>query len=172
MNGIGKNGSSRRLARLAALVSLVAAGLALGATPVAAASPTVIHLDVYGDGPADWLDCGFAVNETGHDQITVTTFFNADGSFRENVLRISGNWTETNVQTGKAVTQNYLRVYFNAFSGTPTVVGSVQRIAIRGVVLRDAGRLTWSFEDGTIITMDGPHPTFTDGIDWCSLLAG
>jgi hypothetical protein len=171
MNRIGRNGSRPRLARLAALVSLVVAALAVGAAPVAAAAPGVLQFDVYADGPADWLDCAFPVYETGHDHVTLTTFYNADGSFRENVLRVSSRWTETNVETGKVATQDSMRVYFNAFSGTPTVVGSVQRIAIRGVVLRDAGRLTWNFEDGTIITMDGPHPTFTDGIDWCGLLA-
>jgi hypothetical protein len=172
MNSIRKHRSGWQPARLAALASLVIAGLALGAVPVAAAAPTVLQFDVYADGPADWLDCGFPVYEVGHDHVTLTTYLNADGSFRSNVLRVIGRWTETNVDTGTTVSQDYARTYFNAFSGTPTLVGSAQRIAIQGIVLLDAGLLTWNFDDGTVITMAGPHPSFSDGIDWCGLLAG
>jgi hypothetical protein len=171
MNGNRNDGSVHRLARLGALASLLVGALAIGAAPVAAAAPTVQEFDVEVSGPADWLDCGFPVFETGRQHLTLTTYYNADGSFRENTLRDRSTWTETNVATGKVATESDVRNYFNAFSGTPTVTGSVTRISIRGVVLHDSGLLTWTFDDGTIIRMAGPHPTFADGIDWCGLLA-
>ena len=171
MNEIWQSASIRRGKMLGVAMAVIGA-LALGATPAAAAAPTVEQFEVSVDGPADWLDCGFPVHETGHQQLTLTTFLNADGTFRENVLHDRSTWIETNELTGKAVTESDVRNYFNAFSGTPTVTGSVTRISIKGVVLHDSGLLTWSFVDGTIIKMAGPHPTFTDGVDWCGLLAG
>jgi hypothetical protein len=171
MNEIWQSTSIRRRKMLGLVIAVIGV-LTVGATPAAAAAPTVEQFEVSADGPADWLDCGFPVHETGHQQLTLTTFFDADGSVRENVLRDRSTWTETNELTGRAVTQSDVRNYFNAFSGTPTVTGSVTRISVTGVVLHDSGLLTWSFDDGTIIKMAGPHPTFTDGVDWCGLLAG
>jgi hypothetical protein len=171
MNEIWQRASIRR-GKLLGAVMVVIGAVAVGATPAAAAAPTVEQFEVSVDGPADWLDCGFPVHETGHQDLTLTTFVNADGSVRENVLRDRSTWIETNELTGKSVTESDVRNYFNAFSGTPTVTGSVTRISIKGVVLHDSGLLTWSFDDGTIIQMAGPHPTFTDGVDWCGLLEG
>jgi hypothetical protein len=171
MNEIWQGASIHRRKMLGVVMAVIGA-LALGATPAAAAAPIVAEFEVSVDGPADWLDCGFPVHETGHQQLTLTTFVNADGTVRENVLRDRSTWIETNELTGKAVTESDVRNYFNAFSGTPTVTGSVTRISIKDVVLHDSGLLTWSFDDGTIIKMAGPHPTFTDGVDWCGLLAG
>ena len=172
MNRMARQGPGSRRARLAAVASLVLAGLVIGVAPVAAAAPVVEQFDVYVDGPVgDWLQCGFPVYEVGHDHVTITTYLNADGSPRETTLRVLGTWTETNLDTGKTVSQGYARVYFNAFSGTPTSVGSMNRIGSVGVELLDAGLLTWSFDDGTVYAIAGPHPTFFDGIDWCAMLA-
>ena len=171
MNGTTRaDGGSRRVRRMG-FAGLVLASFAIGGQPVAAAQPVTVEFDVTADGPADWLDCGFPVYEVGRDHITVVTYLNADGTPRETVLRVLGDWTETNLDTGISVSQSYARTYFDAFSGTPTLVGNATRINSGGVVLNDAGLITWSFDDRTVYAIAGPHPTFFDGIDWCGLLA-
>jgi hypothetical protein len=166
-----RTAGSRRV-RLALVASLVIAGLAMGAQPTAAAAPVTTVFDVYADGPADWLSCGFPVYEVGHDHITIVVYLNADGTPRQTTLRVLGAWTETNLDTGKSVTQNVAFTAFDPFGGTPTMVGEANRIASGSVALQDAGLITWSFADGTVYKIAGPHPTYFDGIDWCGLLAG
>jgi hypothetical protein len=172
MNHTTRQGLGSRAARLAGLASLVLVGLVLGVSPVAAAAPVTVQFDIYADGPADWLSCGFPVYEVGHDHVTMVTYLNADGSPRETTLRVLGAWTETNLDTGKSVQQNYARTFFNAFSSSPTGVGMMSRINSGGVKLLDAGLITWSSDDGTVLTIAGPHPSFFEGTDWCGLLAG
>lgn len=163
----------RRAARFLGLAVLGPALLVV-AQPVAAATPVMDRFVLQQDpGINDWLsdECGFPVWEFGIDTISITTFLNSDGTVREVIIQDRGNWTETNLTSGKTATQTYDRTYLHAFTDTPTIVGSANRVmAGGGVALLDAGLLTWEFADGTVLKMAGPHPTFFDGIDWCSLL--
>ena len=165
---------SRRRARLLGLVVLVPALLVL-AQPVAAATPVMDRFVIQQDPWLnDWLtpECGFPVQEAGTDILSITTFLNNDGSLRQVVLHDRGEWTETNLTTGVTARQTYDRTYFHAFSATPTVVGSADKVTTgRGVVLLDAGLLTWQFADGEVLTMAGPHPSFVNGTDWCGILS-
>jgi hypothetical protein len=164
---------SRRAARFLGLAVLVPALLAV-AQPVAAATPVMDRFVLQQD---PWLndgltgECGFPVWEFGSDTFSITTFLNNDGSLRQVVLHDRGAWTETNLTTGVTASQTYDRTYLHAFSGTPTVVGSADKVRSGGgVVLLDAGLLTWEFADGEVLTMAGPHPSFLYGTDWCGIL--
>ena len=164
---------SRRAARFMGLAVLVPA-LLVAAQPVAAATP-ILDRFVVQQAPAqnDWLtdECGFPVWEFGSDTISITTFLNNDGSLSQVILHDRGDWTEINLTTGVTANQKYDRTYLHAFTDTPTVVGSGDRVmAGGGVVLLDAGLLTWEFADGEILKMAGPHPSFVDGTDWCAIL--
>jgi len=157
------------------LVILVPALLVLLAQPVAAAAPVADRwVQTYPEAQNDGLSdaCGFPVTESGVETISVSTFFNQDGSLREVVLHVRGTWTETNATTGLTASQTYVRSYFHAFSGTPTLVGMANKVSAGGVIAVDAGLLTWVFPDGDVLKIAGPHPTFFDGIDWCGILGG
>jgi hypothetical protein len=164
---------SRRMARLLGLVALVPVLLVV-AQPVAAATPVIDRFVLQQDpGLNGWLtdECGFPVWESGRDVVSITTFLNNDGSLRKVILHDRGEWTDTNLATGRTATQTYDRTYLRAFTDTPTVVGSTDRVmAGGGIVLLDAGLLTWEFADGEVITMAGPHPSFVAGTDWCGIL--
>jgi hypothetical protein len=165
---------SRHGARFLGLVALVPALLVV-AQPVAAATPVMDRFVIQQDPWLnDWLttECGFPVQESGTDTVSITTFLNNDGSLRQVVLHDRGEWTEKNLTTGVTASQTYDRTYLHAFSGTPTVVGSADKVTTgRGVVLLDAGLLTWEFADGEVLTMAGPHPSFVNGTDWCGILS-
>jgi hypothetical protein len=147
----------------------------VGVQAAAADSPDVQVLEDHWEGLNGGLtdDCGFDVWEVGSQQATITQFYDADGTPSSITVHLKGRFVETNVATGRSVVQTFVRNVRHAFSGSPIFTGSVDKVSEpHGRVLsHDAGYLSWQDPDGTIVKVAGPHPSFFDGTDWCSLLS-
>lgn len=168
-------GGARRVGRIGAAGAAVALLASLGAQAVAADSPDVQTFHDHWEGLNQGLtdECGFEVWEVGTQDATLKQFINADGTQGSISLHSSGRYVETNVATGYTLVQTGVRNVRHAFSGSPIFTGSVDKVAeLHGRVLsHDAGYLSWQDPDGTVVKIAGPHPSYFDGIDWCSLLS-
>jgi hypothetical protein len=118
-------------------------------------------------------DCGFPVEISFNDNVTVKTFFSADGTPRMFTDHVSGVTTFMNLDTGTKVTLKYARLLVDRFDGTIAVIGMPIRVSVgHEIVVMDVGKLVINGETGEVIFEGGHHPTFFDGFDLCGLLAG
>ena len=166
---------ARRLGRVGVAGAAVALLASVGIQAAAASSPNIQVIEAQFAGPNEGLTdgCGFAVWEVGSQEVRITQFYDADGVPTSVTLHLTGRFVETKVATGASVVQTFVRNVRHAFSGSPIFTGSVNKVSeLHGRVLsHDAGYLSWEGPDGTIVKIAGPHPSFTDGVDWCGLLS-
>jgi len=168
-------GGARRVGRIGAAGAAVALLASLGAQAVAADSPDVQVIQDHWEGLNQGLtdECGFQIWEVGSQEAAIKQFFDANGTPTSITLHTTGRYVETNVATGYTLVQTGVRNVRHAFSGSPIFTGSVDKVSeLHGRVLsHDAGYLSWQDPDGTVVKIAGPHPSYFDGIDWCSLLS-
>ena len=165
----------RRLRRIGLAGSAIGLLASVGIQAAAASSPDVQVIEAQFAGPNEGLTdgCGFDVWEDGNQEVRITQFYDADGVPTSVTLHLTGRFVETNLATGYSVVQTFVRNVRRAFSGSPIFTGSVNKVSeLHGRVLsHDAGYLSWQGPDGTIVKIAGPHPSFSDGVDWCALLS-
>ena len=165
----------RRVRRIGAAGAAVVMLASVGARVTTATSPDVQVIEAHFDELNTGLtaECGFDVWEVGTQEARITQFYDAAAKPTSVTLHLTGRFVETNLATGRAVVQTFVRNVRHALSGSPIFTGSVNKVSeLDGRVLtHDAGYLSWQGPDGTVVKIAGPHPSFSDGIDWCGLLS-
>jgi hypothetical protein len=169
------------LSRSNHLVVLAAAtAIAVLAIASAAQATPPTHEDI-GTIPYEFaVDCspyGFAFENqvVGEEEVSIDTFFDAQGEPRRVVVHDSFLETDTNSVTGKTMRFSGNRVEtFDLVAGTRTVVGRsfVVTDPGRGIVIHDTGRVV--FDAPFHVSFEaGPHDVLHGDVDQlaCSALA-
>ena len=114
-------------------------------------------------------ECGTEVTVTWNDRGAAKTFLDTSGE-RRFTFHIVGRTTLSSAEG--SVTYSYANSFRDTFDGTFTSVGLGVKFVVDGeIVVMDRGRLVQD-EEGNIVFEAGAHPTFEDGFDPCTELAG
>jgi hypothetical protein len=155
---------------LIALLGALSTCLVLTAT-AGATSPSIGHFQFSGQDVDQGASaaCGFQITDTFTDTGTFQVFFDAQG----NPLRMQIITRSTGTVTANGITllaRGQDNLFFDIPNQTLMEVGlpGMDHLPGLGVVIRDAGRLVWSFDaffnGGPPLVEEGPHPSLDGNI--------
>jgi hypothetical protein len=160
-------------------IGLLAAGLLAGTA--SATTKVVVEKDavatlLFANLEDCLADYGFTYTGEYVRTRTTTLYYNGDQLIRE-VRQIHFNGTETNdSDPSRSLTVNgERRIVFDFVHETITETGTLRHVTARGqgIVLHDAGSVTFDLNTDAILDIDGPHQLLLGDTDeFCAALAG
>lgn len=156
------------------LVFLLVAVPIVSTIPASAAPPEIVRIQDIHIEQTDSASCDFPFEEVFDGRVTITTFFDNDGTPTRVRFHLPFQGTLTNEATGESVrAQQVLNDVLDLESGTETFAGLRFRVVFPGIgaVLLDAGKLVFD-ETGAVVFEAGPHQVVNeDFTEFCAAFA-
>ena len=165
-----------RTARRVLPAMMVCLAVFVMATPALAAPPDIERFENTNlDNPDVWPDlCGPGADVMGvfHEWVTVTTFYNADGSVRDIKVHVRFVGELTRLDTGKSLSDpGHFTDWIDPETGEITRNGMVYAWTVPGdgIVLQVTGKIVFSADFEEVLFVAGPHD-LVQGVDGDAVL--